>query len=325
MILDTERLILRPLRKSDAEAIARQINDWEVVKNLALVQYPYDLAMAHDYIERTLKQKPETAETFAVVKRHDGAFIGDIGLRKKTDVPGGGLGIDIGYWFGRAHWGQGFGSEAVARAVAYGFEGCGAEQIWAALDKTNVGSRRVLEKAGLRPVAATTTYLHAHKEERAAWVMSRTRRDWLADHAGNRAAKPTAEKPIVLVSAVALIDPDGRVLVAQRPAGKALAGLWEFPGGKVEPGETPEAALIRELKEELSIDVTASCLAPFTFASHAYDDFHLLMPLFVCRVWEGIVRAAEGQATKWLQPAALSDLAMPPADAPIIPLLRDFL
>ena len=124
---------------------------------------------------------------------------------------------------------------------------------------------------------------------------------------------------------MALVDADGRVLVAQRPEGKALAGLWEFPGGKIEPGETPEAALIRELKEELSIDVTASCLAPFTFASHAYDDFHLLMPLFVCRVWEGIVRPREGQATKWLQPAALSGIAMPPADAPIIPLLRDFL
>ena len=129
----------------------------------------------------------------------------------------------------------------------------------------------------------------------------------------------------MLVAAVALIDADGRVLVAQRPEGKALAGLWEFPGGKIEPGETPEAALIRELKEELSIDVTASCLAPFTFASHDYGDFHLLMPPFVCRVWEGIVRPAEGQATKWLHPAALSDIAMPPADAPIIPLLRDFL
>lgn len=320
MILETERLTLRPLRKSDAEDIARQISDWEVVKNLAVVPHPYDLNMAHEFIERVQQQSPEAAENFAVVKRRDGVLIGSIGLRKKTDVPGGGLGIDIGYWFGREHWGQGYGSEAVSCAVAYGFEGCGAEQIWATLDKTNVASRRVLEKAGLRAVAATMMYLHAHEEEREAWVLSRTRGDWLAANTKNRAAKP-----VLLVAAVALIDPDGRVLVAQRPEGKALAGLWEFPGGKIEPGETPEAALIRELKEELSIDVTASCLAPFTFASHAYDDFHLLMPLFVCRVWEGIVRPREGQATKWLQPAALSGIAMPPADAPIIPLLRDFL
>ena len=135
----------------------------------------------------------------------------------------------------------------------------------------------------------------------------------------------TAELGILLVAAVALIDGDGRVLVARRPAGRSMAGLWEFPGGKVEPGETPEAALIRELKEELAIDVTQSCLAPLLFASHGYDDFHLLMPLFVCRVWDGIVTPQEGQDTMWVTPTALSELAMPPADEPLVPLLRDFL
>ena len=123
---------------------------------------------------------------------------------------------------------------------------------------------------------------------------------------------------VVLVAACALVDADGRVLIAQRPAGRAMAGLWEFPGGKIEPGERPEHTLIRELKEELGIIVTEPCLAPLTFASHAYPDFHLLMPLFVCRRWEGVPTALEGQALKWVRPNQLRDFAMPPADLPLI-------
>ncbi len=130
---------------------------------------------------------------------------------------------------------------------------------------------------------------------------------------------------IVLVSAVALIDPDGRVLLAQRPEDKSLAGLWEFPGGKVELGESPEVALIRELREELGIETKASCLAPLTFASHSYDDFHLLMPLFACRRWEGVPTGREGQTLAWVRPERLRDYPMPPADLPLIPILRDWL
>ena len=130
---------------------------------------------------------------------------------------------------------------------------------------------------------------------------------------------------IVLVAAVALIDKDGRVLLAQRPEGKSLAGLWEFPGGKVEPGESPETALIRELHEELGIETWSSCLAPLTFASHAYDDFHLLMPLYICRRFEGTAHGREGQAIKWVRPKALRDYPMPPADEPLIPFLMDLL
>ncbi|MFB9149048.1 8-oxo-dGTP diphosphatase MutT [Roseovarius ramblicola] len=129
----------------------------------------------------------------------------------------------------------------------------------------------------------------------------------------------------VLVSAVALIDVDGRILLTQRPEGKSMAGLWEFPGGKVEPGETPEHALIRELQEELGIDTWASCLAPLTFASHSYDDFHLLMPLFACRKWAGIPQGREGQALKWVRAGELRAFPMPPADLPLIPILRDWL
>lgn len=129
----------------------------------------------------------------------------------------------------------------------------------------------------------------------------------------------------VLVAACALVDPDGRVLLAQRPPGKSMAGLWEFPGGKVEAGERPEGALIRELKEELSIAVREACLAPLIFASHSYPDFHLLMPLFICRRWEGAVRATEGQTLEWVHANDLKNYAMPPADIPLIPAIRNLL
>lgn len=133
------------------------------------------------------------------------------------------------------------------------------------------------------------------------------------------------ELKTILVVAVALIDPDGRVLIGQRPEGKSMAGLWEFPGGKVEPGERPEAALVRELKEELGIDVTESCLSPFVFTSHAYDSFHLLMPLYLCRRWSGMVERCEHASLAWVHPNRLSDYPMPPADAPLIAWLRDLI
>ena len=136
---------------------------------------------------------------------------------------------------------------------------------------------------------------------------------------------PAGKAQLLLVAAVALIDVDGRVLLAQRPDGKSMAGLWEFPGGKVESGETPEAALIRELREELGIDTHASCLAPLTFASHAYESFHLLMPLFACRRWQGTPQPREGQSLAWVPPQDLRRYPMPPADLPLVPILRDWL
>jgi len=132
-----------------------------------------------------------------------------------------------------------------------------------------------------------------------------------------------SEKPLLLVAAAALIDIDGRVLICQRPEGKQLAGLWEFPGGKVEAGETPEACLIRELDEELGIQVTNACLAPFVFASHGYESFHLLMPLYLCRRWSGFVTAKEHKALAWVKPNELRNYPMPPADAPLVAWLRD--
>jgi len=141
----------------------------------------------------------------------------------------------------------------------------------------------------------------------------------------SRDVEPMSAKKILLVAACALVDADGRVLLGQRPEGKKLAGLWEFPGGKVEPGETPEAALIRELFEEIGITTKEACLAPLTFASHDYDEFHLLMPLFVCRRFEGTARGLEGQALKWVRPRDMRNYPMPPADEPLIPYLIDLL
>ena len=142
---------------------------------------------------------------------------------------------------------------------------------------------------------------------------------------GPAAPVAAGPKPIVLVVAVALVDIDGRVLIAKRPEGKKMAGLWEFPGGKVEAGETPEAALVRELHEELGIDTSGSCLAPLTFASHEYDEFHLLMPLYVCRRWRGRITAKEHSEIKWVRPIRMAEYPMPPADVPLVAMLRDLL
>ena len=138
-------------------------------------------------------------------------------------------------------------------------------------------------------------------------------------------ARAAPSKPLLLVVAAALVDADGRVLLAQRPPGKAMAGLWEFPGGKLHVGESPEQALVRELREELGIETRDSCLAPFAFASHVYDDFQLLMPLYICRIWQGTPQPREGQSLAWVRAVRLADYPMPPADLPLVALLRDLL
>jgi len=251
--------------------------------------------------------------TYAIERTNGAIFVGTISLRFADEDPIG----EIGYWIGEAYQRRGYAAEAIDRLLRYAFETLKLDEVHATTAASNIASIRLLQRIGLiegeHPDSATANV--------RVWAARRDSVWWTARPKTSPAAQPL----IVLVAAVALIDADGRVLLAQRPAGKAMAGLWEFPGGKVVPGETPEAALIRELKEELDIDVTASCLAPFTFASHAYEDFHLMMPLYVCRKWQGTVRGVEGQALTWVRPARLADYAMPPADKPLVAMLRDLL
>jgi 8-oxo-dGTP diphosphatase len=181
----------------------------------------------------------------------------------------------------------------------------------------------VLRRLGFRGVGPGMEHFLARGADCPIEQFVATRDDLFG--ATRQAPEAPGAKPLLLVAACALIDADGRILLARRPEGKRLAGLWEFPGGKLDAQETPEQAVIRELKEELGVDISAACLAPFAFASHAYADFHLLMPLFLCRRWTGTPRGAEGQTLAWVRPARLADYPMPDADRPLIPLLRDFL
>ena len=311
-VLHTARLTLRPFADSDVDDLVRLLNDREVVRFLAMVPHPYRTDDARDWVART-QTAPNPWPAFAIDA--DGALIGSIGLKPPEDPSSPESGAELGYWLGRPYWGKGYATEAASQMVGYAFSVMQLAQLWASVSMSNAASRRVLEKVGLRFVGETAVHYPARNTTWPSWLFAVGRQEWRASQA----------MPMRLVAAVALIDADGRVLVARRPEGRPMAGLWEFPGGKIEPGETPEAGLIRELKEELGIDVTESCLAPLFFASHTYDDFHLLMPLFVCRVWDGIVAPREGQELKWAAPAALADLAMPPADEPLVPLLHDFL
>jgi 8-oxo-dGTP diphosphatase len=309
--LQTERLILRAFAASDATVIAPLANDWEVVRFTAGMPHPYTEEAARDWIA---SRGEDDEITFAIVRRADGVFLGGFGvepeLEKRQAV--------VGYWLGKPYWGQGYASEALAAALDYAFASFDIDRVRASVVPENRASIRVMEKNGFRYDGIGLVPAPARGGPVAVEFRALTRAEWLK-------RKQPPPLPVVLVAAVALVDADGRVLIAKRPEGKTMAGLWEFPGGKVQDRETPESALIRELKEELSIDVKSACLAPLTFASHRYDDFHLLMPLYVCRRWEGVVTPLEGQEAKWVMPAKLADYPMPPADQPLVAMLRDFL
>ena len=320
--LITERLILRPLLPHDAEQMFRLIDDWEVTRNLAIVPFPYPRALADDWIASTARELAEgSAYTLAITGR-DGdqeVFLGVVGLRLDTKARV----ATLGYWVGRRFWGFGVATEAAGRVVRWGFANLAIDRMRADVATDNPASAAVLRRIGFRQTGEGSSVSVARGGERPVWQFEATRDDIF----GQPGAEPAAngEKPMVLVAACALIDVDGRVLLARRPEGKVMAGLWEFPGGKLQQGETPETALIRELREELGIDVSAVCLAPFAFASHAYERFHLLMPLYLCRRWKGIPSPRENQTLKWVRPEHLPDYDVPPADKPLISLLRDFL
>jgi 8-oxo-dGTP diphosphatase len=323
--LVTERLTLRPLHADDAAALHRLVNDWEVAKTLARVPFPYPRDLADEWIASTRAQiAAGTAWHLAVTRDEAGAeaLLGCVGLTLDAKNP---REAELGYWIGRRHWGQGLGPEAAGRLAHWALANLDIDRLVASALVDNERSAAVLRRIGFKESGAGSQEFISRGGLMPVRLFAATRMDIAVEAAAPVEAAPTSGKPTLLVAAVALIDSEGRVLLARRPEGKPLAGLWEFPGGKVAPGETPEEALIRELREELGIDVSAACLGPFTFASHTYEKFHLLMPLYLCRRWQGQVTAMEGQALAWVRPARLGDYAMPPADIPLVAMLRDFL
>jgi len=323
--LVTERLTLRPLRADDAAALHRLVNDWEVAKTLARVPFPYPRDLADEWIASTRAQiAAGTAWHLAVTREEDGteALLGCVGLTLDAKNP---REAELGYWIGRRHWGQGLGPEAAGRLAHWALANLEIDRLVASALVDNERSAAVLRRIGFKESGAGSQEFISRGGLMPVRLFSATRMDIAAEAPTPVEAAPATGKPTLLVAAVALMDSENRVLLARRPEGKPLAGLWEFPGGKVAPGETPEEALIRELREELGIDVSAACLGPFTFASHTYEKFHLLMPLYLCRRWQGQVTAMEGQVLAWVRPARLGDYAMPPADIPLVAMLRDFL
>jgi 8-oxo-dGTP diphosphatase len=322
--LETARFLLRPLRATDAAELHRLVNDWEVAKTLARVPFPYSRDLAEDWIASTADRIAEgEAYHLAIARREDDVLVGCCGLTRDREDRS----AELGYWIGRRHWGQGIAPEAAGRLARWALANLDIDRITASALTDNARSAAVLARIGFRETGAGAQDFLSRGRAMAVRLFEAGRADLAPPPAAATPARDPAPcgKPILLVAAVGLIDPDNRVLLARRPEGKPMAGLWEFPGGKVHPGETPEAALIRELKEELGIDVTEACLAPFAFASHGYEAFHLLMPLFLCRRWHGAVTPLEGQALAWVRPQKLADYAMPPADVPLVALLRDFL
>jgi 8-oxo-dGTP diphosphatase len=346
--LATERLTLRPPTAADAEALHRLVNDFEVTRNLTVVPFPYPRALADEWIAATARELAAgVAYQLAITGREgdEEVLVGVVGLRLDADLRSSDSHRDahstartgrLGYWVGRRFWGHGVATEAAGRLVRWALANLPVDRLVAEVATDNPASAGVLRRIGFRQVGEGVTGFLSRGGQHPVWQFMATRDDIFGHTEVDPAAEPAAgqapgpatvpgAKPLLLVAACALIDIDGRVLLARRPEGKKMAGLWEFPGGKLNPGETPEAALIRERKEELGIDVSAACLAPFAFASHPYERFHLLMPLYLCRRWKGIPRAREGQTLSWVRPARLAEYEMPPADKPLVPLLREFL
>jgi len=311
--LITERLRLRPLLPTDAPVVAPLVNDWEVARYTSHIPHPYTVQMADEFIAAQAEAPSNGSRVFAILRKEDEVLVGCVGLHREAGSYRG----EIGYWVGRTHWGQGYASEAVRAVVDFAFNELNLAELEAGAVPVNRASHRVLAKCGFVACDVREEEAPARGHPLQLIVRRLKRARWQVPSAGI--------KPVLTVVAVALVDTDGRVLLAQRPEGKPMAGLWEFPGGKMQDGESPEEALIRELREELGINVKQACLAPLTFASHEYEKFFLLMPLFVCRRWEGTATAQEGQELAWVHPTRLRDYPMPPADVPLIPTLMDLL
>ncbi len=342
--LTTPRFILRPPQPQDAEAIHRLVNDWGVVRMLPRLPFPYPRQLTDEWIASTASQaEAGLAYHFVIIDQSSsladahgeasgtGEMLGCVGLRIDAGARTG----DLGYWIARRYWNGRVASEAAGKLARWALAHLDLERLVAQVATDNPASAAVLRRIGFRETGAAQQQFLARGGAHPVLLFEAGHADLrLPSTAGlyptattREADLPHAPQPprIVVVAACALIDSDGRILLARRPEGRSMAGLWEFPGGKAEPGETPEQALIRELHEELGIDVSQACLAPFTFASHNYGDFHLLMPLYLCRRWQHVPRPKEGQSLVWVRPDRLADYPMPEADKPLVPMLRDYL
>ena len=304
--IETERLQLVPLGTDDAEDIVTILGDAEVSRHVPGLPHPYTPAMARAWLSDARQRLLDGREfVFGCRSRADGGLVGIVKLALEQDAPA----AELAFWVKRSFWGHGYGSEAARRMVVLALETLGLDKVWGVALDANPASQRVLVKSGLSPGRA------AEIDGRAAKFFELDRADFVAE----------ATFPVLYVAAVALIDDARQVLLAQRPPGKAMAGLWEFPGGKIESGERPAGALARELAEELSVHVALADLEPFTIASHRYENFHLLMPLMTCRRWGGEPVGLEGQSLDWATMDTLADYAMPPADEPLVADLRRLL
>jgi len=311
MPLTSARTRLRPLTPADAPRLAAILDDWDMAKYTANVPHPYHETDAHAFILLQDQRRFDRQGTgLAIERTTDRQVVGAVGFT--LDETGD---AEVGYWVAKECWGQGLATEALRRLARHLLGDLGLRRLWAVVHPDNPASAAVLAKAGFVADGHQECAVACRGQSVVSPRFALTQDRWHTAHAA---------RPMLLVAAAALVDIDGRVLMASRPAGKMMAGLWEFPGGKVNPGETPEAALTRELHEELGVDVTESCLAPLAFASHDYDTFHLLMPLYAVRTWKGNPCAREGQSLKWVRPVRMADLPMPPADIPLVALLKEW-
>lgn len=316
---------LRLIDLEDSSCLHSLINDWNVVRMLSNVTFPYPKNLLDQWIKTMVDEaKIGKSYHFSILNADSSIknITGCIGIKiNKADKIG-----KIGYWVGRKYWGKGIATQALQRLSSWALANLDINYIHATSAVDNLASIAVLKKCGYQPFGQGKEKFLARNGEQPVSYFLLQREDICPSHNSATVSNST-EKPkkLLLVVAAALIDTDGKLLLARRPEGKSMAGMWEFPGGKVESGETPETALIRELKEELNIDVSQSCLSPFTFASYDYPDFHLLMPLYLCHRWKNNPEPKEHQQLDWVSADQLKNYLVMEVDKPFIPLLKDLL
>lgn len=295
--LATDRLTLRPLEEKDATPMANLANDSRIAERLARLPHPYTLKDAHQFIAYAQDGiKRGIHVNLAVIRREDQTFLGVVGLEE-----------EVGFWLGVEFWGQGYGKEAIKALVHFAFFTLQQEELKGCALESNLGSRRIFEGLGFTQTGTKESTSVAYKGTKPSVTYALSRKEFITRY-------NAIKRPLVGVVAAALINEKGEMLITERPEGKSLAGVWELPGGKMETGETPEQALIRELKEELHIDVSEEDLQPLSFVSYRYETFHMIMPIYLCHRWEGNLHGAEGQRLAWVTYADLAHFPLPPAD-----------